>query len=110
MQPASQSSPMETKECGPRDGNRWASVAWEGRPLIGRLPIFVDSMVLPSGSDTRMGVWVARTLIKSVLSIVKKCPVLPVSAIFLFVIGVVGGSFCSVGGSCFTIILFVTGV
>ena len=111
MQPASQSCPIETKEDGPRLGKRCASVALIGSPLIGRFPILVETMLLPSGRYTLMGAGVGRTLTSVALSMVKKCPVAPVSAIgllwILFVL--VGGSFCEVGSFSilFTVLLMV---
>ena len=93
-QPASQSLLMETKDVGPREGKRWASVAVAGRLGKLRFAVWVDLIVVPSGSSTAIGVVASRMLMigSSVVlivmkSVVKKWPVLPVSAM----IGCVGG-------------------
>ena len=55
--PASQSLPIERREVGPSAGKRCASVAvLVGRQLMSRLPVWVEAMVLASGSSTFIGV------------------------------------------------------
>ena len=61
---------------------------------MGRVPVWVDVMESPFGSSTVMGFLARCTLPRAGLLIVKKCPVLPVSAMEIVV---VGGSMFLVG-------------
>ena len=88
VQPASQSWPMERSEPEVRSGNRWARRAASGRLGIWRRPVWVDVMVLPSGSWTWIGV-VAGWMSEHGPSIMMKWPLQPLSAMAWFVF--VGG-------------------
>jgi hypothetical protein len=57
----------------------WASVASFGRPGRGRLPMWVDEIVSPSGSVILRG-WVATRLLRIGTFGRRKCTVAPESA------------------------------
>ena len=80
VHPASQSLPMESKEVLPSAGKRCAMQAAGGS--CGRLmsAMWLVAMVVPLGSCTERGSFVARTLRRPVASMARKWPVQPVSA------------------------------
>ena len=102
VQPASQNWPIETRAVG-SSLKRCAMVADWGRPLIRMRPSCVEWIMCASGSETWMGFVVGMISTTSFVEMGKKCPVVPVSAIVLWILGVVvvvvGGS---TGGVAFT--------
>ena len=63
-----------------RDGNMCVWRAASGRPVIGIMPVCMDVMQLLSGSCTWMGL-VSGLMLSHGLSVLKKWPLHPVSAI-----------------------------
>jgi hypothetical protein len=79
VHPASQSLPMLRREVLPKAGKMWAWHASSGSPGRWMVPVWVDSMVVPSGRWTWMGL-VAICLLVTGASMERKWPVEPVSA------------------------------
>ena len=80
VHPASQSCPIDKREVSPSAGNRCTVHAETGSWGMLSSAMWLDDMVVPSGSCTTSGVALGRTLIRPVALIVRKWPVQPVSA------------------------------
>ena len=57
--PLLQNTPRERRALFCKSGKMCAVRTFSGRPGMGRIPVCVEVMVLPSGSDTVIGLFVA---------------------------------------------------
>jgi hypothetical protein len=69
--PASHKSPTEMREWAPKSGNRSTLVEEAGRPGIGREAVCVEEMVVLSGRQIVVGLFVGWMLIRLVALVVK---------------------------------------
>ena len=70
-------------------GKAWVVVAWAGNDGIGNVVVWVESMLAPLGRRTFIAGLSGETGLsrRFVLSVAMKCPVAPVSALSVVVVG-----------------------
>jgi hypothetical protein len=104
VHPTSHNWPTDSRECGCSAGNRWAMVAVLGMIGICSWVAAIDWIFWPSGRLTEM-FGVSIVLVVGRWAVVRKWPVLPVSAMVWTYVGglVVGGPKSGFGDKCLVV-------